>query len=322
MIGIGTRWSDFTTASKTAFRDPDVRFVNVNIADFDAAKHAGVALVGDARATLERLTELLVGWSVDDAYREQAARLNEEWDEEVVAALRARPRPAARAERGARRGQRRLGADRRRRLRRGRDARRPAQALAHARPEGLPRRVRLLVHGLRDRRRARRQAGRAGAGGLRPRRRRLLPDALERARHRGPGRAEADDRARRQPRLQLDRLALALARHRRLRHALPLPAERLARSRQRRLGRLPAGRPRRQRRVARRARDSRRLDRGAARRARGGEGRVAHDRDRDRGRPLRGRAGLRELVGRRRSPRSPRVESVREARERYEAARE
>src|SRR5205807_2987737 len=59
VIGIGTRWSDFTTASKTAFRHPGVRFVNVNVADFDAAKHAGLQLVGDARSTLERLTELL-----------------------------------------------------------------------------------------------------------------------------------------------------------------------------------------------------------------------------------------------------------------------
>ncbi len=48
VIGVGTRWSDFTTASKTAFRDPDVQFVNVNVADFDAAKHAGLQLVGDA----------------------------------------------------------------------------------------------------------------------------------------------------------------------------------------------------------------------------------------------------------------------------------
>src|SRR5216117_1993472 len=72
VIGIGTRWSDFTTASKTAFRNPDVRFVNVNVADFDAAKHAGLPLVGDARATLERLAELLEGWQVDDAYRENA----------------------------------------------------------------------------------------------------------------------------------------------------------------------------------------------------------------------------------------------------------
>jgi 3D-(3,5/4)-trihydroxycyclohexane-1,2-dione acylhydrolase (decyclizing) len=83
VVGVGTRWTDFTTASKTAFRHPDVRFVNVNVADFDAAKHAGLPLVGDARATLERLTELLDGWSVDDAYRDEAARLNAEWDAEV-----------------------------------------------------------------------------------------------------------------------------------------------------------------------------------------------------------------------------------------------
>src|SRR5206468_3344538 len=83
VIGIGTRWSDFTTASKTAFRNADVRFVNVNVANFDAAKHAGLQLVGDARATLERLAELLGDWSVDDAYREEAARLSRDWDAEV-----------------------------------------------------------------------------------------------------------------------------------------------------------------------------------------------------------------------------------------------
>src|SRR4029079_649892 len=52
VIGVGTRYSDFTTASKTAFRDPDVRFVNINIAEIDASKHAGLSLLGDARATL------------------------------------------------------------------------------------------------------------------------------------------------------------------------------------------------------------------------------------------------------------------------------
>src|SRR5919197_4760176 len=83
VLGIGTRWSDFTTASKTAFRNPDVRFLNVNVADFDAAKHGGIELVGDARATLERLAELLEGFSVEDAYRDEAARLNREWDAEV-----------------------------------------------------------------------------------------------------------------------------------------------------------------------------------------------------------------------------------------------
>jgi len=103
VLGIGTRWSDFTTASKTAFRDPGVRFVNVNVADFDAAKHAGVPLVGDARVTLERLAELLGGWAVDDAYRAQAARLNVEWDEEVsrLYALEHEPLPAQSAVLGA-----------------------------------------------------------------------------------------------------------------------------------------------------------------------------------------------------------------------------
>jgi 3D-(3,5/4)-trihydroxycyclohexane-1,2-dione acylhydrolase (decyclizing) len=84
VIGVGTRWSDFTTASKTAFRNPGVRFVNVNVADFDAAKHAGLALVGDARATIDWLGEALYGWAVDAGYREEAARLNREWDEEVA----------------------------------------------------------------------------------------------------------------------------------------------------------------------------------------------------------------------------------------------
>jgi 3D-(3,5/4)-trihydroxycyclohexane-1,2-dione acylhydrolase (decyclizing) len=84
VIGIGTRWSDFTTASKTAFRREGVGFVNVNVADFDAQKHAGLALVGDARATVERLRATLAGWSVADGYREEAARLNREWDDEVA----------------------------------------------------------------------------------------------------------------------------------------------------------------------------------------------------------------------------------------------
>ena len=83
VIGIGTRYSDFTTASKTAFQDPHVRFVNINIADLDAHKHAGLSLVGDARATLEVLSERLSGHEVDSGYREGATRANKEWDSEV-----------------------------------------------------------------------------------------------------------------------------------------------------------------------------------------------------------------------------------------------
>ena len=83
VIGVGTRWSDFTTASKTAFQNPDVRFVNVNVADVDAHKHAGVALVGDARATLEALSESLGGYEVKAEYREASEKANREWDREV-----------------------------------------------------------------------------------------------------------------------------------------------------------------------------------------------------------------------------------------------
>jgi 3D-(3,5/4)-trihydroxycyclohexane-1,2-dione acylhydrolase (decyclizing) len=61
VIGVGTRWSDFTTASRTAFQNPDVRFVNLNVAGLDAAKHAGEMLVADARVGLEALTAALDG---------------------------------------------------------------------------------------------------------------------------------------------------------------------------------------------------------------------------------------------------------------------
>ncbi len=83
VIGIGTRYSDFTTSSKTLFQNPNVRFVNVNVAEFDAAKHSGLMLVGDARATLEELAEGLCGWSVDDGYRIKASTMHAEWEAQV-----------------------------------------------------------------------------------------------------------------------------------------------------------------------------------------------------------------------------------------------
>jgi 3D-(3,5/4)-trihydroxycyclohexane-1,2-dione acylhydrolase (decyclizing) len=84
VLGVGTRWTDFTTASKTLFEHPDVRFVSVNVADFDAAKLAGLALVGDARATLETLTKRLADYEVRPVYRTHAAQLKAEWDAEVT----------------------------------------------------------------------------------------------------------------------------------------------------------------------------------------------------------------------------------------------
>jgi 3D-(3,5/4)-trihydroxycyclohexane-1,2-dione acylhydrolase (decyclizing) len=83
VIGIGTRYSDFTTASKTAFQHEGVRFVNVNVCEFDAFKHAGLPVVADARVALDDLADVLRGWSAPREHQERAARFNEEWDAEV-----------------------------------------------------------------------------------------------------------------------------------------------------------------------------------------------------------------------------------------------
>jgi len=83
VIGIGTRYSDFTTASKTAFQDPSVRFININVAELDASKHSGLALTGDARAVLEELESALAGWKVDPAYQGRYRELKERWNREV-----------------------------------------------------------------------------------------------------------------------------------------------------------------------------------------------------------------------------------------------
>jgi 3D-(3,5/4)-trihydroxycyclohexane-1,2-dione acylhydrolase (decyclizing) len=83
VIGIGTRYSDFTTASKTAFQNPDVKFINVNVAEFDAAKHAALGLVADARWVLEAWTAALVAYQVSPEYAAQIAQGREAWDREV-----------------------------------------------------------------------------------------------------------------------------------------------------------------------------------------------------------------------------------------------
>src|ERR1700737_349584 len=83
VIGIGTRWTDFTTASHTVFGSAHVHFINLNVLDFDAHKNSGLGLVGDARAGIAALGARLRGYAVDASYRELAARLNKDWDREV-----------------------------------------------------------------------------------------------------------------------------------------------------------------------------------------------------------------------------------------------
>ena len=79
VIGIGTRYSDFTTASKTQFKDPGVRFVNINVTPFDAAKQSAEMVVADAREALRALTVALEGHHVSEEYSHEIASERESW---------------------------------------------------------------------------------------------------------------------------------------------------------------------------------------------------------------------------------------------------
>jgi 3D-(3,5/4)-trihydroxycyclohexane-1,2-dione acylhydrolase (decyclizing) len=86
VIAIGTRLSDFTTASWTAWQDPEVRFIGINIAGLDAAKARAIPLLADARATLDELCAALEarGWAgTDPERRARQERLRTEWHAEV-----------------------------------------------------------------------------------------------------------------------------------------------------------------------------------------------------------------------------------------------
>ena len=83
VIGIGTRYADFTSASMTAFQNPEVRFVNINTAEFDAYKVGAIPVVADARVALEQLTLALTDKRVSAAYSAEVSRLKIEWDAEV-----------------------------------------------------------------------------------------------------------------------------------------------------------------------------------------------------------------------------------------------
>ncbi|MFE1927136.1 3D-(3,5/4)-trihydroxycyclohexane-1,2-dione acylhydrolase (decyclizing) [Streptomyces asoensis] len=75
VLGIGTRYSDFTTASHTVFGNPDVTFVNLNVARLDAVKHSAEPLVADARLGIDALAAALEGWEVTPAYRARTREL-------------------------------------------------------------------------------------------------------------------------------------------------------------------------------------------------------------------------------------------------------
>jgi 3D-(3,5/4)-trihydroxycyclohexane-1,2-dione acylhydrolase (decyclizing) len=83
ILGVGTRYSDFTTASQTAFQSSAARFININVSEFDAGKQLALPLAGDARVTLQELHEALEGYAVEVSYAARVKSFREQWDKEV-----------------------------------------------------------------------------------------------------------------------------------------------------------------------------------------------------------------------------------------------
>jgi len=83
IIAVGTRLSDFTTASKTAFQNSAVRFVSINVAEIDSFKHAATPLTGDARVTLDKLAGALSGYRVDEEFARCIPSWKDRWEKET-----------------------------------------------------------------------------------------------------------------------------------------------------------------------------------------------------------------------------------------------
>jgi len=83
IIGVGTRYSDFTTASKTAFQYPSVRFINIKVSEFDAYKNAAVSLVGDAQVTIGEMQQAVAGYKVTADYAARISDFRLSWEKEI-----------------------------------------------------------------------------------------------------------------------------------------------------------------------------------------------------------------------------------------------
>src|SRR5262249_17539756 len=86
VLAIGTRLSDFTTASRSLFRNSKLRLIQLNVGAYDAAKHAALPLVAGARAGLEALDAALVGWRAPSGWTAKARGLAAEWNDAVAKA--------------------------------------------------------------------------------------------------------------------------------------------------------------------------------------------------------------------------------------------
>ncbi len=202
VLAVGTRLQDFSTGSWTVFGNPDLKLIALNAARFDATKHRALSVVGDAQVGLTELSAALAGWRAPASWGAQAAKEYAAWNATVdqhsgtdqrgasdLCPCGRRDQPGVRSDRS--------GADRGRR-----PAGRAVQELARQERRHLRLRVRLLLHGLRDRRRLGRQDGRSGARRDRVRGRRLLSDDELGHLQLGHDRPQADRRGLRQWRLR------------------------------------------------------------------------------------------------------------------------
>jgi len=83
VIGVGTRYTDFTTASKWLYQNPDVNFVNINIAVFDAYKMDAVRVTADAKTALDMLTDVLIADGYKSSYTNEIIDAKKDWDKEL-----------------------------------------------------------------------------------------------------------------------------------------------------------------------------------------------------------------------------------------------
>jgi 3D-(3,5/4)-trihydroxycyclohexane-1,2-dione acylhydrolase (decyclizing) len=80
IVGVGTRFADFTTGSWALFKNPDRRIISVNVQPFDAVKHRSLPVVGDARTALAALDSKLADWTAPRAWSDGAAKAKAEWE--------------------------------------------------------------------------------------------------------------------------------------------------------------------------------------------------------------------------------------------------
>ncbi len=80
VLGVGTRFADFTTGSWTLFKNPDRRFIGVNVQPFDGVKHRALPVVGDARTALAALDSKLGAWKAPRAWSDEATKAKAEWE--------------------------------------------------------------------------------------------------------------------------------------------------------------------------------------------------------------------------------------------------